>query len=149
MAPFYGAHKIVVFLKALGHLVNRKRIQRLMRQMGLAGMAPKPDSSRPHPTHKVHATMGELMVGLSEYFVFYNTERPHQALRQQRPDTVYRSAAGSEAMIVDKFGCAVEQSPVPLRSTGDCSTAETKAMTKPEAKPGQRRAAASKVECAA
>ncbi|GHU12242.1 hypothetical protein AGMMS50225_19740 [Betaproteobacteria bacterium] len=82
--------------------------------------------------------MGELMVGLSEYFVFYNTERPHQALRQQRPETVYRSAAGGGAVIVDKFGGAV-----------DCSTAETKAMTKPEAKPGQRRAAASEVECAA
>lgn len=27
--------------------------------------------------------MGELMIGLSEYFVFYNTERPHQALDNQ------------------------------------------------------------------
>ncbi|GHT92080.1 hypothetical protein FACS1894116_01670 [Betaproteobacteria bacterium] len=53
--------------------------------------------------------MGELMVGLSEYFVFYNTERPHQALDKQTPDAVYRSAAGGGAVIVDKFGGAVEQ----------------------------------------
>ena len=30
--PFYGSRKMVVFLKAQGHLVNRKRVQRLMRQ---------------------------------------------------------------------------------------------------------------------
>jgi putative transposase len=28
---------------------------------------------------KGYATMGELMVGLAEYFVFYNGERPHQS----------------------------------------------------------------------
>ena len=276
--PFYGSRKMVVFLKAQGHFVNRKRIQRLMRQMGLAGMTPRPNSSRPHPAHKIYpyllrgvlivrpnqvwstdityirlsrgfaylvaiidwysrrvlswrisnsmeatfcvdcledalrhhgrpevfnsdqgaqftsaaftqvlkredivismdgrgrafdnifverlwrsvkhedvylkgyATIGELMVGLSDYFVFYNSERPHQSLGQQTPDVVYRCAANGGAMIADKFGGAVEQSPVPLRSTGDCSTAETEATTKAEAKPGQRRPAAREVECTA
>ena len=52
--PFYGSRKIVVFLKEVGHSVNRKRVQRLMRQMGLAGMAPGPNTSRPHPEHKVY-----------------------------------------------------------------------------------------------
>jgi putative transposase len=52
--PFYGSRKMVVFLKTLGHPVNRKRVQRLMRQMGLAGMAPGPNTSRPHPLHKVY-----------------------------------------------------------------------------------------------
>jgi putative transposase len=98
---------------------------------------------------KAYATMGELIVGLSDYFVFYNSERPHQSLGQQTPEAVYRCAAGGGAMIVDKFGGAVEESPVPLRSTGDSSTAETKATTQPEAKPGQRRPAASEVECTA
>ncbi|MDR3089984.1 MAG: hypothetical protein LBU39_09220, partial [Desulfobulbaceae bacterium] len=74
--------------------------------------------------------------------------RPHQALGQLTPDAVYRRAAGGGAVIVDKFGGAVEQSPVPRRSTGDCSTAEAKATTKPQAKPGQRRPAAKEVECA-
>ena len=33
--------------------MNRKRVQRLMREMGLAGMAPGPQTSRPHPDHKI------------------------------------------------------------------------------------------------
>ncbi|BBL77327.1 hypothetical protein MishRS11D_44250 (plasmid) [Methylomagnum ishizawai] len=47
-------------LRDLGHRVNRKRVQRLMRTLGLAGMAPGPgpgpgpDTSRPHPRHKVY-----------------------------------------------------------------------------------------------
>ena len=276
--PFYGSRKMVVFLKVAGYPVNRKRVQRLMRQIGLAAIAPGPNTSRPHPEHKIYpyllrgvpvvrpnqvwstditylrlprgfaylvaiidwysrrvlswrisnsmeavfcvdcledalrhhgtpeifnsdqgsqftstaftevlkregvvismdgrgrafdnifverlwrsvkhedvylkgyATMGELMVGLTEYFVFYNGERPHQSLANSTPDAVYRSAVGGGAMILDKFGGAVEGTPVPLGSTGDFSTAEATATTRSKAKPGQRRSAASEVECAA
>ncbi len=52
--PFYGSRKMVVHLRGLGHLVNRKRVQRLMRLLGLAGMAPGPNTSHPHPQHKVY-----------------------------------------------------------------------------------------------
>jgi len=52
--PFYGTRRMTVFLKAAGHIVNRKRVQSLMREMGLAGMAPGPNTSRPHPAHKVY-----------------------------------------------------------------------------------------------
>ena len=52
--PFYGTRRMVVFLLAAGHTANRKRVQRLMRQMGLAGMAPGPNTSRNHPAHKVY-----------------------------------------------------------------------------------------------
>jgi putative transposase len=279
--PFYGSRRMVIFLKTAGHTVNRKRVQRLMRQMGLAGMAPGPNTSRAHPEHKVYpyllrgvpivkpnqvwstdityirlahgfaylvaiidwysrrvlswrisntmeavfcvdcleealrthgkpetfnsdqgsqftseaftgvlkregilismdgrgrafdnifaerlwrnvkhedvylkdyATMGELMVGLTEYFVFYNGERPHQSLGYKTPDIVYRSAVGGGAMIVDKFPRAVEEAPVSLRSTGGTTAearSEATAKTKTKAKPGQRRPAASEVECAA
>lgn len=51
--PFYGSRRMVVFLKG-GHDVNRKRVQRLMRMMGLAGMAPGPNTSRPHPEHRIY-----------------------------------------------------------------------------------------------
>ena len=50
--------------------------------------------------------MGELMIGLAEYFAYYNGERPHQALNQKTPADVYRSATGGGALIVDKFGGA-------------------------------------------
>jgi len=52
--PFYGSRKIVVFLQNAGYSVNRKRVQRLMQKMGLAGMAPGPNTSRPHPDHKIY-----------------------------------------------------------------------------------------------
>jgi putative transposase len=52
--PFYGTRRMVVFLKTNGHSVNRKRVQRLMREMGLVGMAPGPNTSRAHPEHKVY-----------------------------------------------------------------------------------------------
>ncbi|MEL3893085.1 IS3-like element ISPpu29 family transposase [Pseudomonas aeruginosa] len=52
--PFYGSRRMVVFLRGAGHVVNRKRVQRLMRGMGLAGMAPGPNTSKPQPQHKVY-----------------------------------------------------------------------------------------------
>ena len=38
----------------MGYTINRKHVQRLMRVLGLAGMAPGPSTSRPHPQHKVY-----------------------------------------------------------------------------------------------
>jgi putative transposase len=52
--PFYGSRKIKIYLRGLGYKINRKRVQRLMGILGLAGMAPGPDTSRPHPQHKVY-----------------------------------------------------------------------------------------------
>lgn len=52
--PFYGSRRMVVFLGRQGHIVNRKRVQRLMRVMALAGMAPGPATSKPHPEHRVY-----------------------------------------------------------------------------------------------
>lgn len=52
--PFYGSRRIKDWLKDEGHLVNRKRIQRLMRTMGIVALYPKQKLSQPHPTHKVY-----------------------------------------------------------------------------------------------
>jgi putative transposase len=52
--PFYGSRKIVWELRRLGHKVNRKRVQRLMRLMGLQALVPGPHTSKPHPEHKVY-----------------------------------------------------------------------------------------------
>jgi len=231
--PFYGTRRMVVVIsKAVGYRVNRKRLQRLMRQMGLQGMAPGPNTSRAHPQHPIYpyllrgleitrpnqvwstdityirlangfvylmavmdwysrkvlswrisnsmdasfcvdcleealrnygkpdifnsdqgaqftsadftgvlqreeikismdgrgrafdnifverlwrnvkyediylngyATMGELVVGLGKYFVLYNTDRPHQSLDYKTPDSVYATASGGGALIIDKF----------------------------------------------
>ena len=276
--PFYGSRKMVVFLKAAGHEVNRKRVRGLMRKMGLAGMAPGPNTSRPHPEHKVYpyllrgvpvvrpdqvwgtdltyirlahgfaylvaiidwysrrvlswrisntmeaafcvdcleealrihgtpeifnsdqgsqftsdaftdvlkregvvismdgrgrafdnifverlwrsvkhedvylkgyASMSELTAGLAEYFRFYNGERPHQSLGNLTPDVVYQTAIGGGAMIVDKYPRAMEESPVPLRSTGDSSIAEPGSKEVVEATDGLCCPAVIEVQCAA
>ena len=231
--PFYGSRKMVQFLAKLGHAVNRKRIQRLMRCLGLSGMAPGPNTSKPHPEHKIYpyllrgvnvsqpnqvwstdityirlsrgfvylvaiidwysrkvlswrlsnsmdasfcvdclesainhygkpeifnsdqgsqftskeftdllindgitismdgrgraldnifverlwrsvkyenvylkkyADMQELLLGLTEYFQFYNQERFHQSLDYATPNQVYATSTGGGAKIVDKFG---------------------------------------------
>lgn len=52
--PFYGSRRMTVYLRNIGHPINRKRIQRLMGILGLAGMAPGPNTSRPHPQHKIY-----------------------------------------------------------------------------------------------
>lgn len=231
--PFYGSRRMVVHLSGLGYAVNRKRVQRLMRHMGLAGMAPGPNTSKPHPQHQIYpyllrgvevsrpnqvwgtdityirlargfaylvaimdwysrrvlswrisnsmeatfcvdcledalrehgrpeifnsdqgsqftsdaftdvlkregvtismdgrgrcldnvfverlwrnvkhedvylkgyGNMQELMLGLTEYFVYYNDERPHQALGYRTPSAVYATGQGGGAIIVDRFG---------------------------------------------
>ena len=259
--PFYGSRKMVVFLKAQGHLINRKRVQRLMRQLGLAGMAPGPKTSQAHPYHRIYpyllrgvpvvrpnqvwstdltyirlahgfaylvavidwysrkvlswrlsnsleagfcvdcledalriygnpdlfnsdqgaqftseaftgvlkreeitismdgrgraldnifverlwrsvkhedvylkgyASLGELTIGLVEYFTFFNGERPHQSLGYQTPNTVYQTAQGGGAMIVHRGGSLPATSPSPPSGTGKPLPIE----------PGQRRTAA-------
>jgi putative transposase len=52
--PFYGSRKMRDFLYRQGYTVNRKRIQRLMRQMGIQSVAPKPNTSKGHPKHKIY-----------------------------------------------------------------------------------------------
>ena len=52
--PCYGSRSMVTFLKGLGYDNNRKRIQRLMRLMGLEAIYPKPKTSKPHPAHKIY-----------------------------------------------------------------------------------------------
>ena len=230
--PFFGSRKIKHYLRGLGYIINRKRVQRLMGILGLAGMAPGPNTSRPHPQHKVYPyllrgidvirpdqvwstdityirlprgfvylvavidwysrkvlswqvsntldsefcvacleqalqtygcpeifntdqgsqftsdvftgllkahgiaismdgrgraldnifverlwrslkhedvylkgyeTISELLIGLTEYFVFYNTERMHQSLNYTTPAVVYLTGNGGGAKIVDKF----------------------------------------------
>ena len=52
--PTHGSRSMRNFLRRLGYKINRKRVQRLMRQMGLEAIYPKPKTSRPHPEHKVY-----------------------------------------------------------------------------------------------
>ena len=278
--PFYGSRRMVVFLSKLGHDIKRRGVQTLMRAMGLAGMAPGPNTSRAHPEHKIYpyllrgvpivrpnqvwstdityvrlaqgfvylvaiidwysrrvlswrisnsmdtvfcidcleealrhhgtpeifnsdqgsqftslaytavlkragvvismdgrgrafdnifverlwrnvkhediylkgyATIGELVIGLTVYFAFYNEERPHQSLNYKTPALVHQTASGGGAMILEKYGDSLPETSDPLRSSDVSGSIvkDVKATATTELKTGQRRAAASEMEPAA
>jgi putative transposase len=52
--PFYGSRRMVEELRAEGHVVNRERVRRLMRLMGIEAIYQKPNTSRKHPSHKIY-----------------------------------------------------------------------------------------------
>ena len=66
--PSWGSRSMRNHLRRLGYKINRKRVQRLMRLMGLEAIYPKPKTSRPHPAHKVYPYLLRNMV----------VERPNQ-----------------------------------------------------------------------
>jgi transposase InsO family protein len=131
--PNAGTHAMRNHLRRLGYKLNRKKVQRLMRQMGIEAIYSKPKTSRPHPQHKVypcftntlkcagvtismdgrgramenifierlwwtikyhylclHAfnTGSELRCGLTHWFKFCNSQRPHQGFDDMTPDEV-------------------------------------------------------------
>ena len=52
--PFYGSRRMAVVLRQQGYRVNRKRVQRLMRQLGIEAIYPRPRLSQSHPEHHVY-----------------------------------------------------------------------------------------------
>jgi putative transposase len=52
--PFLGSRRLTAMLKAEGVAINRKRVQRLMRTMGIAALGPKPSTTKPAPGHKIY-----------------------------------------------------------------------------------------------
>ena len=55
--PFYGSRRMKVWLAREGRRVSRRRVQRLMRIMGLRAIYRSPHTSRPAPEHRVYSTM--------------------------------------------------------------------------------------------
>jgi putative transposase len=66
--PFYGSRRLCVELQQRGYRVNRQRVQRLMRKMGLRAIYPKPRTSQPGKGHTIYPY---LLRGL-------RIERPNQ-----------------------------------------------------------------------
>ena len=52
--PYYGSRRMAAWLRRQGHAVNRKRVQRLMRLMGLVAIYQRPNTSKPAPANKVY-----------------------------------------------------------------------------------------------
>jgi putative transposase len=52
--PFYGSRRMTAWLAEQGEAVNRKRVQRLMRRMGLEAIYPKPKLSAAGRGHRIY-----------------------------------------------------------------------------------------------
>ena len=50
--PYYGTRRMTIYLRSKGFEVNRKRVRRLMRQLGLWTVYPKPNLSKIAPQHR-------------------------------------------------------------------------------------------------
>jgi putative transposase len=51
--PFLGSRRMAAMLRAEGLRINRKRVQRLMRNVGIAALGPKPRTTKPAPGDKI------------------------------------------------------------------------------------------------
>ncbi|SVE26729.1 uncharacterized protein METZ01_LOCUS479583, partial [marine metagenome] len=54
VTPFYGSRRMTVWLNRQGYSLSWKRVERLMRTMGLAAIYRRPRTSKPAPGHKVY-----------------------------------------------------------------------------------------------
>jgi putative transposase len=52
--PWYGSRQMARHLRRQGHNASRKRVQRLMRKMGLVAIYQAPRTSQPHPEHRIY-----------------------------------------------------------------------------------------------
>src|SRR5258706_15934073 len=52
--PYYGSRRMAAWLATQGHVVNRKRVQRLMRLLGLTAIYQCPKTSKPAAAHKIY-----------------------------------------------------------------------------------------------
>jgi putative transposase len=52
--PFYGIRRMTAHLRSLGHSANHKRVQRLMRKMGMEAVYRKPNTSLPNKEHTIY-----------------------------------------------------------------------------------------------
>ena len=60
--PYYGSRRMAAWLATQGHVVNRKRVRRLMRLAGLVAIYQRPNTSKPAVAHKIYPY---LLGGLS------------------------------------------------------------------------------------
>ncbi len=72
--PFLGSRRMTAMLRAEGEAINRKRVQRLMRRMGIAALGPKPRTTKPAPGHTIFPYLLRDMT----------VERPNQSLPPRR-----------------------------------------------------------------
>ena len=79
--PFYGSRRMAAWLATQGHRVNRKRVQRLMRLMGLVAIYQRPNTSKAAAEHtKYPYLLGGLTIDRANQVwcsdITYSAPRP-------------------------------------------------------------------------
>jgi putative transposase len=54
LTPYYGVRRMTAWLRSQGYAVNRKRVARLLRTLGVETIYPKPHTSQAHLAHRVY-----------------------------------------------------------------------------------------------
>jgi putative transposase len=85
--PFYGSRRMMFELNKEDRGVNRKRVQRLMRVMGIEALVPRPGTSKAAPGHKIYPY---LLRGLAI------TEPNHVWANHLHPDGARLSVSGGD-----------------------------------------------------
>ena len=69
-------------------------------------------------SNRIFLALG-LYLMTKDFFIFYNSERPHQSLGHKTPDVVHRTAMGGGALIVDKYShmMQLDEPHIPTLST--------------------------------
>ena len=103
--PFYGSRRMTAWLRGQGYEVNRKRLARLLRLMGLEAIYPKPKLSQPDEGHKIYAYLVAVIDWFSRFVLSWalsvSLELPfclealEGSFRWGRPD-IFNSDQGSQ-----------------------------------------------------
>jgi putative transposase len=79
--PFYGIPRMTAWLRSQGYAINHKRVERLMRVMGIQAIHPKPRLSKPSPDHRLYPyLLGE--VSITRVNQVWSTDITYVGLRQ-------------------------------------------------------------------
>lgn len=79
--PFYGIPRMTAWLRSQGYAINHKRVERLMRVMGIQAIHPKPRLSKPSADHRVYPyLLGE--VSITRVNQVWSTDITYVGLRQ-------------------------------------------------------------------
>jgi putative transposase len=90
--PYYGSRRMAAWLATQGHVVNRKRIRRLMRLLRLMAIYQRPNTSKPAAAHKIYPyLLGGIAIERATA-AFENARRPVQQLLLPVVDPVRMNA---------------------------------------------------------
>src|SRR6184192_4127960 len=104
--PYYGSRRMAAWLATQGHVVNRKRVQRLMRLAGLVAIYQRPNTSKPAMAHKIFLYLLVIMDWVSRAVLAWrlsNTlgadfcvEALEEALSQYGRPEIFNTDQGSQ-----------------------------------------------------